>query len=90
MQTALSTTRRKTFENVLRDYEVVLNSQDGKTIEKSFRVLNRGGKMIFIAGPPNPEFGKEVAAPWFLRLVMRLLSSGVRRKDWALATHFSS
>jgi NADPH:quinone reductase-like Zn-dependent oxidoreductase len=68
------------FENVLRDYDVVLNSQDGKTLEKSLRVLKGGGKLISISGPPDPEFGKEIGAPGFVKLVMRLLSSGVRRK----------
>lgn len=68
------------FEGVLRDYDVVLNSQDGKTLEKSLRVIKRGGKLISISGPPDPEFGKEIAAPGFVRGVMRLLSSGVRRK----------
>jgi len=64
----------------LRDYDVVLNSQDGKTLEKSLRVLKRGGKLISISGPPDPGFGKEIVAPGFVKLVMRLLSSGVRRK----------
>lgn len=68
------------FENALRDYDVVLNSQDGKTLEKSLRVLKRGGKLISISGPPDPEFGKEIGAPGFMKLIVRLLSSGVRRK----------
>ena len=68
------------FEDVLRDYDVVLNSHDGKTLEKSLRVLKSGGKLISISGPPDPEFGKQIAAPGFVKLVMRLLSSGIRRK----------
>ena len=68
------------FEEVLRDYDVVLNSQDGKTLEKSLRVLKRGGKLISISGPPDPEFGRDIKASGFVRLVMRLLSSGIRRK----------
>lgn len=68
------------FEELLQDYDVVLNSQDGKTLDKSLRVLKRGGKLISISGPPDPEFGKEIAAPGFVRLVVRLLSAGVRRK----------
>ena len=68
------------FEDVLRDYDVVLNSQDGKTLERSLRVLKSGGTLISISGPPDPDFGKEIAAPGFVRLVMRLLSSRVRRK----------
>lgn len=68
------------FEDVLRDYDMVLNSQDGKTLEKSLRVLKRGGKLVSISGPPDPDFGKQIAAPAFVKLVVRLLSSGVRRK----------
>jgi alcohol dehydrogenase len=68
------------FADVLRDYDVVLNSQDGKTLDKSLRVLKGGGKLISISGPPDPEFGKEIRSPWFVRLVMRLLSFGIRRK----------
>jgi NADPH:quinone reductase-like Zn-dependent oxidoreductase len=77
------------FEDVLRDYDVVLNSQDGKTLEKSLRVLKRGGELISISGPPDPEFGKDIAAPGVVRLVMRLLSSGVRRKAQQLGVGYS-
>jgi alcohol dehydrogenase len=77
------------FEKVLRDYDVVLNSQDGKTLEKSLRVLKGGGKLISISGPPDPEFGKEIAAPGFVKFVMRLLSSGVRRKARGLGIGYS-
>jgi NADPH:quinone reductase-like Zn-dependent oxidoreductase len=68
------------FEEVLRDYDVVLHSQDGKTLEKSLRVLRAGGKLVSISGPPDPEFGQQIAAPAFVRLMMRLLSWGVRRR----------
>jgi len=68
------------FEEILRDYDVVLNSQDGKTLAKSLGVLRSGGKLISISGPPDPAFGKDIAAPAFVRGVMWLLSAGVRRK----------
>ena len=77
------------FEAVLHDYDVVLNSQDGKTLEKSLRVLKRGGKLISISGPPDPEFGREIGAPGFVRLVMRLLSAGIRRKAASRGVDFS-
>ena len=72
--------RTQDFEDVLHDYEVVLNSQDGKTLGKSLRVLKGGAKLISISGPPDPAFGRNIAAPAFVRLVMRLLSSGIRRR----------
>ena len=81
--------RTQDFEDVLRDCDVVLNSQDGKTLEKSLRVLKGGGKLISISGPPDPEFGNAVAAPWFVRLVMRLLSVGVRRKAQGLGVGYA-
>jgi len=77
------------FEDVLRDYDVVLNSQDGKTLEKSLRVLKAGGKLISISGPPDPDFGKEIDAPAYLKLAMRLLSSRVRREARSLGVGYS-
>ncbi len=77
------------FERVLRDYDVVLNSQDARTLDKSLRVLKAGGKLISISGPPDPAFGEEIAAPGFVRLVMRLLSSGVRRRARGLGVGYS-
>jgi len=81
--------KKQGFEDVLRDYDVVLNSQDANTLKKSLRILKRGGKLISISGPPDPEFGREVAAPGFVRLVMRLLSSGVRREARELGVGYS-
>jgi alcohol dehydrogenase len=77
------------FEDVLHDYDVVLNSQDGKTLDKSLHVLKRGGKLISISGPPDPEFARQIGAPAFVRLVMRLLSSGVRRRAAQLGVGYS-
>jgi alcohol dehydrogenase len=44
------------------------------------KVLKPGGKLISISGPPDPDFAKELGASWFLKLVMTLLSSGIRKK----------
>ncbi|WP_295951242.1 NADP-dependent oxidoreductase [Rhodoferax sp.] len=68
------------FEDVLHGYNVVLNSQDGKTLAKSLRVLQSGGQLISISGPPDPAFGQKIGAPGFVRLILRLLSAGIRRK----------
>lgn len=68
------------FADVLREYDVVLNSQDSKTLEKSLGVLKRGGQLISISGPPDPAFARQIDMPEFVKLVIRLLSSGIRRK----------
>ncbi|TIT80276.1 MAG: NADP-dependent oxidoreductase [Mesorhizobium sp.] len=72
--------RKDDFENLLKDYDVVVNSQDAKTLEKSLRVLKPGGKLISISGPPDPEFAKKLDLNIVLKLVMRALSRGIRRK----------
>ncbi|HEX7954822.1 MAG TPA: zinc-binding dehydrogenase, partial [Burkholderiales bacterium] len=61
-------------------YDVVLNSLDGKTLYNSLAVLKPGGRLISISGPPDPDFGREQGLNWVLRQVLRLLSSGIRRK----------
>jgi len=52
--------KKDDFEKILHDYDLVLNSQDGKTLEKSLRVLKPGGKLISISGPPDPDFAKKI------------------------------
>jgi len=81
--------KKDDFEKVLQGYDLVLNSQDPKTLEKSLRVLKPGGKLISISGPPDPDFAEEIGAPWFVKLIMRLLSSGVRKKAKQLKVGFS-
>ncbi|WP_223585352.1 NADP-dependent oxidoreductase [Sphingobacterium sp. GVS05A] len=68
------------FESVLKDYDLVLNSQDNKTLVKSLNIVKRGGKVISISGPPTPTFAKEIGASWIIKLISSLLSSGIRRK----------
>ena len=72
--------KKDDFEKVLHGYDVVLNSQDGKTLEKSLRVLQAGGQLISISGPPTPELAEELKAPWLVKQVMRALSFGTRRQ----------
>jgi NADPH:quinone reductase-like Zn-dependent oxidoreductase len=77
------------FEKVLSGYDLVLNSQDAATLDKSMGVLKRGGKLISISGPPDPAFAKALGLNAFLRLVMRVLSLGVRRKAKRLGISYS-
>jgi alcohol dehydrogenase len=67
------------FETILRDYDAVLDTLGGETLEKSLRVLRPGGKLISISGPPDPDFAKEIGATWIVGLAMRLLSYRIRR-----------
>jgi alcohol dehydrogenase len=70
--------KKEDFANVLRDYDVVLNTLDKVTLEKSLRVLKPGGQLISISGPPDAAFARSIGAPWFLRLAMSALSRRIR------------
>ena len=72
--------KKDDFEDHLSGYDVVLNSQDSKTLAKSLGVLQPGGKLVSISGPPDPQFAEKIKAPWLVRQVMRVLSFGVRRQ----------
>ncbi|OYU39390.1 MAG: NADPH:quinone oxidoreductase [Pseudorhodobacter sp. PARRP1] len=68
------------FETVLRDYDVVLHSQDARELEKSLNVLRPGGRLVSISGPVTPAFAEAIKAPWFLKPLFWALSRGTYSK----------
>lgn len=81
--------QKEDFEEKLEGYDLVLHSQDAKILDKSLRVLRSGGQLVSISGPPDPAFADQIGAPWYLKLVLWLLSFGTRRKAASLNTLFS-
>ncbi|KQW31167.1 NADPH:quinone oxidoreductase [Rhizobium sp. Root274] len=77
------------FEQVLSGYDLVLNSQDAKTLAKSVDVLKPGGKLISISGPPDVSFARSLRLNYVLRLVMRLLSRGIVKKATSRGVDYS-
>src|SRR6059058_3903712 len=81
--------RKDDFEKILQDYDVVLNSLGGETLEKSLRILKPGGKLISISGPPDPDFAKQVGLNWLMKLIVYFLSLGTSKKAKRLDVSFS-
>ena len=77
------------FEQILSGYDLVLNSQDAETLDKSLRVLKPGGAAISISGPPDPAFAKALGLNAVLKLVMRVLSHKARKTAKALGVGYS-
>jgi len=77
------------FETILKDYDLVLNSQDEKTLEKSLRILKSGGKVISISGPPDTTFAKEIGLSWFMKTAIFFLSRKVRSQAKKLGVDYS-
>ncbi|MFC7619739.1 NADP-dependent oxidoreductase [Microlunatus sp. GCM10028923] len=80
--------RSQDFEELLDSYDLVLDSLGGENLEKSLRVLRPGGRVIGIAGPPDPAFARELGANPLLRLAMTVLSAGVRRRARRLGVSY--
>jgi alcohol dehydrogenase len=81
--------KKEDFETMLHGYDVLLHSQDSKTLDKSLRVLKPGGTLISISGPPDPTFADEIGVPWYVKQIIRILSFGVRRKAKRLKVTFA-
>lgn len=72
--------KRQDFATELRDYDVVLNSLGKEDLTRSLQILKPGGRLVSISGPPTPAFAAARGLAWPLKLVLRLLSRGIRRK----------
>jgi len=72
--------QKQAFEMILHDYDVVLDTVGGETLDKSLQVLKPGGKVISITGPPDPAFAKEIGANPVIRLAIAALSYRIRRR----------
>lgn len=68
------------FADVIHDYDVVLDTQGGRALEKSLQVLKHGGRVISISGPPDADFARNIQANWLLRFIIPLLSYSIRKK----------
>ena len=72
--------QQQAFETILHDYDVVLDTVGGDTLDKSLSVLKPGGIVVSVAGPPDPTFAKELGASPVIRLAMAALSFRIRRQ----------
>ncbi len=77
------------FETVLKDYDLVLNSQDEKTLDKSLRIVKLGGKVISISGPPDMAFAREIGLSWLMKTVISFLSRKVGKQAKQLGVDYS-
>ena len=66
--------KKQEFEEVLRDYDAVLGTVRGNTIEKSLRILKSGSTVISLVGPPDAAFARARGMNFFMRFVIGLLS----------------
>lgn len=71
--------RSQRFDELLRDYDLVLDALGGADQLSSFRVLKPGGLVVSIAGLPSPDFAREQGLPLPVRAFLWLRSLKTRR-----------
>ncbi len=71
---------REDFTETQSGYDLVLHSLDTATLAKAVKVVKRGGMLISISGPPTAAFARAQGLNIVLRLVLGLVSGGIRRK----------
>lgn len=72
---------REDFAGVLRDFDAVLDLVGGATLKECFRILRPGGRVVSIAGVPEPLTAtKDLDAPPWITAAFRVMSRGIRRR----------
>ena len=81
--------KQQEFENVLRDYDVVLGTVRGDALAKSVGILQRDSRIVSLVGPPDAAFARARGMNFFLRVVFGVLSGGIIRKARKKAASYS-
>lgn len=76
------------FDELVSDCDVVLDSLGGYNLLRSIATLKQGGIAIGIAGPPDPAYAESNNAPAVIKLVIKLLSSKVRKAAKSRSTSY--
>ncbi|WP_078380696.1 NADP-dependent oxidoreductase [Sutcliffiella halmapala] len=63
------------FEDILKNYDAVLDTLGGKILENSFDVVKDGGKIVSISGIPNARFAKEYGSGYLKTVLFSIAST---------------
>jgi len=71
--------KKQEFETVLRDYDAVLGTTRGDSIEKSLAILKPGSRIVSLVGPLDAAFARRKRLNFVLRFVFGLMSRKIMR-----------
>lgn len=70
--------RTQTYEEIISDYDVVLDTLGGPETIRAMKILRPGGTLVSVAGAPEKTIAAELGKPW-LAPVFQLLSRKERK-----------
>lgn len=76
------------FTEHIKNYDLVIDTQGGKTLINSLEVLRKGGKVVGIAGPPDIAYAAGLNLNPLLKLVVKALSSKVNKRASELGVSY--
>jgi NADPH:quinone reductase-like Zn-dependent oxidoreductase len=71
--------QKQEFDDVLRDYDAVLGTLRGDTIEKSLQILKPRSTVVSLIGPPDAAFARRRGMNFFMVFLFGLLSRKIIR-----------
>lgn len=77
------------FDDVFRNYDVVLGTIKGDVIEKSLQILKPNSVIVSIVGPLDAAFAKARGMNFFMKLVFGLMSYKIIRQANQVGTKYS-
>lgn len=81
--------KKQEFEEVLRNYDVVLGTVRGDSIKKSLGILKPGSTVVSLIGPPDAAFARSRGMNYFMKFVFGLLSRGIIRRAQERGARYS-
>jgi len=71
--------KKHDFENVLKDYDVVLGTVRGDGLEKALQIVKPGSTVVSLIGPPDVPFARARGMNFLMKFVFSLLSRKIIR-----------
>ena len=71
--------QKQQFDDVLRDYDAVLGTLRGDSLERSLQILKPKSIVVSLIGPPDAAFGRSKGMNPLMVFVLRLLSYKMNR-----------
>lgn len=59
------------YSNILKDIDYVLDTLGEKEIQKEFKILKSGGKLVSVKGMPNKEFAERMGFSTFKKILFK-------------------
>ena len=81
--------KKQEFEDVLRDYDVVLGTVRGDALEKALKILKQQSTVVSLIGPPDAAFARARGMNFFMTSVFALLSHKIIGKAKKRGANYS-